>query len=67
MTSSIDTHALQHIARELRDFTVSDARAPALAREVARVNDAARTEGARNGFNVQPTDFSVALAALAKK
>lgn len=67
MTSSIDTHALQHIARELRDFTVTNARAPALAREVARVNDAARTEGARNGFNAQPTDFAVALAALAKK
>jgi hypothetical protein len=67
MTSSIDTRALQHIAREFRDFTFSDARAPALAQEVARVNDAARTEGARNGFNAQPTDFAVALAALAKK
>lgn len=51
----------------LRGYKIRPARAEQLAREVARVNDAARTEAARNDFNAQPTDFAVALKELARK
>lgn len=51
----------------LRGYRVSPARAAQLARDVGRVNDAARAEGARNDFNAQPTDFSRALERLARK
>jgi hypothetical protein len=67
MPKLIDAQALQKIAGDLRDFPVTDARASSLALEVARVNNAARAEGARNDFNAQPSDFAVTLAALAKK
>jgi hypothetical protein len=63
----IDPQALRRMAADLRDFKVGDERAAQLAREVARVNDAARAEGAKNDFNAQPTDYAVTLAALAKR
>lgn len=67
MPKSIDATALQRIAADLRGYAVSAERAAQIALEVARVNDAARAEGARNDFNAQPSDFAVTLAALAKK
>lgn len=67
MPKPIDAHALQTIAADLRDFAVPDARAAQLALEVARINDAARAEGAKNDFNAQPTDFAVTLARLAQR
>lgn len=67
MPKKIDPQALRRIAADLRDFAVSEERAVQLAREVAGVNDAARAEGAKNDFNAQPTDYAVALAALAKR
>lgn len=51
----------------LRGYEVRPARAVELAREVERVNEAARAEAAHNDFNAQPTDFAVALAELARK
>lgn len=67
MPKPIDATTLKTIAADLRDFTVTDTRAAQLALEVARVNDAARREGALNDFNCQPSDFAVALAKLAKR
>lgn len=66
MPNPIDPQALQKIAADLRGHAVANERAAQLALEVARINDAARAEGAKNDFNAQPTDFAVALAQLAK-
>lgn len=67
MPSRIDPQALRRVAADLRDFAVTETRAAELALEVARVNDAARAEGAKNDFNAQPTDYAVTLAGLAKR
>jgi hypothetical protein len=67
MPKPIDAQTLKAMAGNLRDPAITDARASQLALDVARVNNAARAEGARNDFNAQPSDFAVALAALAKK
>lgn len=65
MSQPVNAAALQTIAADLRGYAVSDERAAQIAQEVARVNNAARAEGARNEFNAQPTDFAVTLARLA--
>ncbi len=67
MPKPIDAQTLKTMADELRDLAITDARAAQLALDVARVNNAARAEGARNDFNAQPSDFAVTLAALARK
>lgn len=55
------------LAAQLRSLAVSDERAAQLAVEIARVNDAARAEGAKNDFNDQPTGFAVTLEQLSKR
>jgi len=67
MPTTIDSKAVKILAAQLRSHTVSDERAAQLAVEIARVNDAARAEGARNDFNDQPTGFAVTLEQLSKR
>ena len=67
MSKPIDAQTLKTMPGNLRGLAVTDARAAQIAQDVARVNNAARAEGARNDFNAQPSDFAVTLAALAKK
>jgi hypothetical protein len=64
MSQPVNAAALQKVAADLRGYAVSDERAAQIAQEVARVNNAARAEGARNEFNAQPTDFAVTLSRL---
>ena len=66
MSGNPDRDAVRLLAAQLRDLHVTGERANQLTLEVARVNNAARTEGAKNDFNNQPTDFAVTLALLAK-
>ena len=66
MSGKPDREAVRLLAAQLRDLHVTAERADQLTLEVARVNNAARTEGAKNDFNNQPTDFAVTLARLAK-
>ena len=66
MSGNPDRDAVRLLAAQLRDLHVTGERANQLTLEVARVNNAARTEGAKNDFNNQPTDFAVTLARLAK-
>lgn len=66
MSGNPDRDAVRLLAAQLRDLHVTAERADQLTLEVARVNNAARTEGAKNDFNNQPTDFAVTLARLAK-
>lgn len=65
MTIKPDT--VKQALAALRGYKVSPTRAEQLAREVTRVNDAARAEAMRNDFNAQPTDFAVTMAGLARK
>gem|GEM_PF-1820931 len=67
MPKRIDPQALKIIAADVRDLRVSDDRAAQLAQDVARINDAARAEGAKNDFNAQPSNFALTLANLARK
>lgn len=67
MLKNIDPQAVRRLAMQLRGLAVSEERAAQLAIEIARVNTAARAEGARNDFNDQPTGYAVALAALARR
>lgn len=67
MPTTIDSKAVKILAAQLRSHTVNDERAAQLAVEIARVNDAARAEGARNDFNDQPTGFAVTLEQLSKR
>ena len=67
MPKNIDPQAVRRLASQLRDLEVTEERAAQLAVEMARVNEAARAEGAKNDFNDQPTSFAVTLAALAKR
>jgi hypothetical protein len=66
MPKKIDADAVRRLSSQLRGLNVSAERAAQLALEMARVNDAARAEGAKNDFNDQPTGFAMTLAALAK-
>lgn len=66
MPKKIDADAVRRLGSQLRGLNVSAERAAQLALEMARVNDAARAEGAKNDFNDQPADFAITLAALAK-
>lgn len=66
MPNPIDPQALQKIAADLRGHAVTDERAAQLALDVARINDAARAEGAQNDFNAQPSDFALALVRLSE-
>jgi len=52
------------MAQQLRGLEVSEERAAQLAKEVARVNDAARSAAADNGFNDEPSRYAVMLVAL---
>lgn len=63
----IKPDALRDTLAALRDYKVKPARAEQLAREVERVNDAARAEAVRSDFNAQPTDFAVALDRLSRR
>lgn len=67
MPKPIDPPSLRRIAAQLRELDVTEQRAAELAVEVARVNDAARAEGAKNDFNAQPTAYAVTLARLARR
>ena len=67
MLKNIDPQAVRRLAAQLRGLEVTEERAVQLAVEFARVNEAARAEGAKNDFNDQPTRFAVTLAALAKR
>ncbi len=67
MPTTIDSKAVKILAAQLRSHTVNDERAAQLAVEIARVNDAARAEGAKNDFNDQPTGFAVTLEQLSKR
>lgn len=67
MPKIIDAQAVRRIASDLRDFQVTEERAAQLAAEIARVNEAARAEGAKNDFNDEPSRYAVTLAALAKR
>jgi hypothetical protein len=67
MPNNIDPQAVRRLAAQLRGLEVTEARAAQLAVEIARVNEAARAEGAKNDLNDQPTSFAVTLAALAKR
>lgn len=67
MSKNIDPQAVRRLAAQLRGLEVSEERAAQLAVDIARVNEAARAEGAKNDFNDQPTRFAVTLAALAKR
>lgn len=67
MPGTIDPQVLQQMATRLRDYPVTDARAAQLVADVARVNNAALAEGARNDFNDQPTRYAVVLAELARR
>ena len=66
MPRNIDPQAVRQLGAQLRGLKVTAERAAQLALEIARVNEAARAEGAKNDFNDQPTSFAVTLAALAK-
>ncbi len=67
MPTTIDSKAVKILAAQLRSHTVNDERAAQLAVEIARVNDAAHAEGARNDFNDQPAGFAVTLEQLSKR
>lgn len=67
MPKNIDPQAVRRLASQLRGLEVTEERAAQLAIEIARVNEAARAEGAKNDFNDQPTNFAVTLAVLAKR
>lgn len=64
---TIKPDALRESLAALRGYKVRTARAEQLAREVERVNEAARAEAVRNDFNAQPTDFAVALDRLSRR
>ena len=66
MPKTIDPQAVRRLALQLRGLKVTEERAAQLAVDIARVNEAARAEGAKNDFNDQPTSYAVTLAALAK-
>ncbi len=67
MPKNIDAPAVRRLCAQLRGVNVTAERAAQLAVEIARVNGAARAEGAKNDFNDQPTSFAVTLIALAKR
>ena len=67
MPTAINSQAVKTLAQQLRSHAVSDERAAQLAVEIARVNDAARAEGAKNDFNDQPSGFAVTLERLSKR
>lgn len=67
MPTSIDPDAVKTLARQLRSHAVSSERAAQLAVEIARINDAARAEGAKNDFNDQPSGFAITLERLSKR
>ncbi len=67
MPNAINPQAVKTFAAQLRSHAVSDERAAQLAIEIARVNDAARTEGAINDFNDQPSGFAVTLIRLSRQ
>lgn len=64
---TIDAETVRRLASDLRDLEITDERAAQLATEVARVNEAARAEGAKNDFNDEPSRYAVTLTALAKR
>lgn len=64
---AIKPETVKQALAALRGYPISPIRAEQLAREVARVNDAARAAAIRNDFNAQPSDFAVALSKLARK
>ena len=64
MQNEITTELIRLMAQQLRGLEVSEERAAQLAKEVARVNDAARAAAADNGFNDEPSRYAVMLAAL---
>lgn len=63
----IDPEALRRSLAALRGYKVSPKRAAQLAREVERVNEAARAHAVRSDFNAQPADFAAALDRLARR
>lgn len=67
MPTNVDSEAMRRLVAQLRGLKLSRTRAAHLAKELARVNAAACIEGARNDFNDQPMNFTVTLAALAKR
>jgi len=67
MLKKIDPQAVRRLALQLRGLAVTEERAAQLAVEIARVNEAARAEGAKNDFNDQPASFAVTLGKLAKR
>jgi hypothetical protein len=64
---AIRPDTVKEVLASLRGYKVRPVRAAQIAREVERVNDAARKAAAHGDFNAQPTDFSVVLTELARK
>lgn len=65
MSQPIDPQAVRRLLAQLRGHTVTEERAAQLALDIARVNEAARAEGAKNDFNDEPSRFGVTLMKLA--
>lgn len=63
----IDPDTVQRALAALRGYEVGAERAAQLARDVERVNEAARSQARRNDFNAQPADFAAALDRLARR
>jgi hypothetical protein len=65
MPKSIDARAVRRLLAQLRGHAVTEKRAAQLAPDIARVNAAARAEGAKNDFNDEPSRFGITLTKLA--
>ena len=67
MPQTVDAPAVRRLLAQLRGHAVSEERAAQLAQDIARVNEAARAEGAKNDFNDEPSRFGVTLTRLAAR
>jgi hypothetical protein len=67
MPQTVDELAVRRLLAQLRGHGVTEERAAQLAQDIARVNEAARVEGAKNDFNDEPSRFGVTLTTLATR